>query len=494
MKFDEISIRKLFGTEAAEDEYPAQLKSYYFKTSVYNNIHNDLPLRIIVGHKGVGKSAAMQVSYLENLDKNQIAIWLRPDDIVSIGNDETPILQRIRDWKEGLLEIICHKVLENVNAKIVDSKDSFNRIPNTVKDATGKLLSYISDILQNKYGQYVNLSNAKKDVIKKYLNNNKIYVYVDDLDRGWDSTQIGIQRISALINAVRDMTTENQGLFVRISLRSDVYFLVRTSDESTDKIESNVIWYTWNQHQLLVMLAKRIQTFLNVNVNEKQLLSKPQFEIAKLYDPVFEADFNGRGKWSHVSTYKVLASMIRRRPRDLVKLCTLAARTANENNHNKIATDDWIDNFDYYSLERIQDTINEYRSELPSIERLIMGMKPSNRERHKINEEAFLYDTAGLLKKIEIIVGNNPFVFVNNKTATAEQLAGFLYKINFVNARKTVEGSARIDRKYFEDHKYLVNDFVDFGYKWEVHPAFRWALYPDAGDEIYNGLSIDNEM
>ena len=34
----------------------------------------------------------------------------------------------------------------------------------------------------------------------------------------------------------------------------------------------------------------------------------------------------------------------------------------------------------------------------------------------------------------------------------------------------------------------------DVGYSWEVHPAFRWALYPDAGNEIYNSLSLDNEI
>ena len=27
--------------------------------------------------------------------------------------------------------------------------------------------------------------------------------------------------------------------------------------------------------------------------------------------------------------------------------------------------------------------------------------------------------------------------------------------------------------------------FVDFGYDWEVHPAFRWALQPDNLDDIF---------
>lgn len=39
-----------------------------------------------------------------------------------------------------------------------------------------------------------------------------------------------------------------------------------------------------------------------------------------------------------------------------------------------------------------------------------------------------------------------------------------------------------IDRKYFEDNKYITSKNVDFGYDWEVHLAFRWALYPKTKD------------
>ncbi len=190
--------------------------------------------------------------------------------------------------------------------------------------------------------------------------------------------------------------------------------------------------------------------------------------------------------------YKVLASLIRRRPRDLVKLCTLAAKTAYQNGHYKITTDDLMDNFDYYSQERIQDTINEYRSELPEIERLLMGMKPSKRERRTSDE--FIYSSDNLFKKIEIIRGDKPFIFSKGTEATVDELGAFLYKINFLVARKKLVGSDHIDRKYFEDNKYLSNRFIDFGYQWEVHPAFRWALYPDASKDIYDSLYVDKEI
>ena len=79
------------------------------------------------------------------------------------------------------------------------------------------------------------------------------------------------------------------------------------------------------------------------------------------------------------------------------------------------------------------------------------------------------------------IMQNGKFYFANDKECTVEELIAFMYKINFINARKDAAGGF-IDRKYFEDNKYITSNSVDFGYDWEVHPAFRWALYPEAKD------------
>ena len=78
-------------------------------------------------------------------------------------------------------------------------------------------------------------------------------------------------------------------------------------------------------------------------------------------------------------------SLIRKRPRDLVKLCTLAARNAFEKNYNTIQTDNFKAIFEEYSHGRIQDTVNEFKSELLQIERLLLNMKPSKKELNSIN-------------------------------------------------------------------------------------------------------------
>src|SRR5262249_22851330 len=154
---------------------------------------------------------------------------------------------------------------------------------------------------------------------------------------------------------------------------------VRTSDESTDKVEGSVVWCTWTNHDILVVLIKRIETFFGRSADEAYLRKQRQRHIAYYLDNVFSQHFDGQGHWSNAPTYKVLMSLVRRRPRDLVKLCTAAGRMAAREKRERILTKHLESVFEDYSQGRIQDTINEYRSELPEVERLLVGMKPTKR-------------------------------------------------------------------------------------------------------------------
>ena len=86
-------------------------------------------------------------------------------------------------------------------------------------------------------------------------------------------------------------------------------------------------------------------------VDEKELMKTSQAEVAKSIYRVFVDRFQGHGKWDNIPTHRVLATLIRKRPRDLVKLCTLAAREAKDNDHLKIGTEDLDNVFDRYSSD-----------------------------------------------------------------------------------------------------------------------------------------------
>lgn len=482
LEFTDKTIQSLFGFEDAESESIDRLREYYFKKDTFNRVVSDLPIRILVGHKGTGKSALFKVAIAEERENGNLPILIKPDDIAELGKSDENFLLRIRQWKFGLTKIIGTKVLNELgmyDESIAGKLGLFGV----------KLISFVSDTVKA-LKDNVDLEPAQKKAAEYFLRTKKIIVYLDDLDRGWEGKKDDINRISALLNAIRDMSNDNPGLLFKVSLRSDVYYLVRTSDESTDKIEGSVVWYKWTNHEILVLLIKRILTYFGEVVDEEKLINTPQRYLCYNLDRVFEPKFYGKGKWEEVSTHRILMSLTRKRPRDLVKLCSLAAQKAYASGSNLIGSPHFQAIFEEYSQGRIQDTINEYKTELPQIEKLVFGMKPSKKERFA--SDGYIYSTSELQQKINNIKQQNNFAFTNGRAATAKDLAQFLYKINFLTARKKIE-EGTIQRKYFEENRYLSNSFVDFGYDWEVHPAFRWALQPDNLEDIFYNLTLSSE-
>lgn len=112
MDFTEENIRQLFGHEAAEDDNEQNLYSFYVKGSAYKTLKSSLPLFIIVGHKGTGKSALLKILETEERKAKNIPITIRPDDIFE--QTETDINKMILVWQEKLSRIIFDKLIENI--------------------------------------------------------------------------------------------------------------------------------------------------------------------------------------------------------------------------------------------------------------------------------------------------------------------------------------------------------------------------------------------
>lgn len=485
--FDEETIRSIFGHEAAEDETIDRLKAYYLKTNIYNSMKSKIPLLILVGHKGVGKSALLKVLATEDIGEDRIPITIQPNDISRLDISSTNFLEKIETWKDGLSTIIFNKLILSLNSLHVETLSNKNltswieRFSNLLVNIVGKKLS---DLQQDK----ISLSSSDFTILLKnaLFKEKQIVIYLDDLDRGWENTTNDVKNLSAMLNAVRDLSRDMQNLKFRVALRSDVYYAVRTSDETTDKIDGSVIWQSWTNHEILVMLVKRIETYFGRSVNEEYLLKQRQRDICHYLDSVFEKKFQGNGHWENAPIYRVLMSLIRKRPRDLVKLCTLAARKAFANNHNLILTNDLEGVFKNYSNDRLTDTSTEYKSELPQIQELMLKMKPSQKE--FASGAPCLFSREQLIKKLHDVLSMSNFVFKDGKKVTSRNLAAFLYKINFITARKTVNGE--IMRVYYDENQYIYNDFTDFGYWYEIHPAYRWALQPSTSQDMFMQIEL----
>lgn len=482
-QFDDETIQRLFGTDTAEDENPERLKEYFFKNKSYQNIRSNLPLRILVGHKGIGKSALLRMSHLEDIDKGILSLWIQPNDLILERSTQLTFLEKIAGYKKLISRAIYHKALENLGIQGGEA-------PTITLQNAGKQI--ISALVEKAIKATGADADKETDRIRKlFTKEQEIRVYIDDIDRGWKATQDDINNISALVNASRDLTNEDQRIKIRIGLRSDAYYLYRTSDESTDKVEGNVVRLSWTRHDVITVMALRVASYFGKNFEPSTLENMDQKELAKEIHPVIEHRFTvGKGHWAGAPIHIVLLSLNRNRPRDLIKLLTAAAREAYKNGNRVISSKDLENTFSDYSHGRITDLTLEFKSEVPEIESLLYNMKPSGKTQEK-KEKRWLYTSDELIKKIKNIRQSHNLTFRNGRPATDKAIAEFLYKIDFIIARDDDEhGQARWT--HFDQNRMLQSQFVDFGYKWEVHPAYRWALQPKSVREIMDQISLTN--
>ncbi len=237
----------------------------------------------------------------------------------------------------------------------------------------------------------VDVDAESNRIRRTFLNDKIVRVYIDDVDRGWSAADDDINNISALVNAARNLTNEDNRIQIRIGLRSDAYFLYRTSDESTDKIESNVVSLSWNRHDILTVMALRVATYLGNQIDPSLFERLSQKEIAREFHSIIDEKFTiGKGKWQNAPIHIVLLSLNRNRPRDLIKLLTEAEKKSYRREEGKISSASLESVFASYSNSRITDLTLEFKSEMSEVEKLLYNMAPSGK-RKNLREQRWLY-------------------------------------------------------------------------------------------------------
>lgn len=486
MKFTDSKIEELFGAEDAEGEPKERFKEYFVQNRAYELLTEDLPIRILVGHKGVGKSALLKRAFLDDEEQGRLAVFIQPSDIEALRSElpSDNINRVIEDWKKGIIKVIAKKSAERMGSDSADAimRDEYisttKKVANTVYDFLARLKPDIAE-------------NFQQTIFDNFASNRKIYVYIDDIDRGWKATPKDVLQISALLNAIRDLGNAENGIFVRIAIRTDVYFLVRTSDESMDKILRNIIWLTWNNHDILCLTSYRISKVLGLGFEYEEIHKWHQADISKnILGHIIDEKFQGEGHWGNRPIHNVLLALTRARPRDLILLLHGAAKNAYRNNHDKISTRDLEAAFPQYSADRLQDLINEFKSEMPKIKDVLLQFRPTKKKGGKLSG-TFLYHRDEIVLKIKNIKQHVSVLFTSGIAPNDVDILFFLYKIDFLQARKELEGG-KIERRNFDQGQFLINASTDFGFDMEVHPAYRWALQPTDMQDVINSIMLNS--
>ena len=124
-----------------------------------------------------------KVCFSEDMDRKSLSLWVRPDDHQDFKFDDTTDLNvLIRNWKTGLMDLISNKIFSFIG----DAPDP-NLSRNLAKAGgvfVNSLLAYFKEKLKGPLDPIV------KATLAKYVGMQSIFVYIDDLDRGWEGRPI----------------------------------------------------------------------------------------------------------------------------------------------------------------------------------------------------------------------------------------------------------------------------------------------------------------
>ncbi|CUM89326.1 P-loop ATPase, Sll1717 family [Coprococcus eutactus] len=336
----------LFGHEDAGKEDDSRLTSYYYKTIQYEDVMSGLNLQIITGEKGTGKSALLKMAYIESAERNFVPLWIRLDDLSELYSDilRSDNLYELKTlWKRAISKLVIMKLISHMTFVMGDDCQKAMTWAYNTGYAEKDFIAKSVKILKPMYDKYIKLdedseSCGEHHVLQRMINNKKIRLFFDDFDLDWKGKASDILKIKSLLLVLSDMTSDMGGLSARIALRTDVYEMIR-DEEFSDKFESSIIKCQWNNQEIMKTLAKRICTYFDETFDESITANKQtmQYNIAKYLNIVFVPRFDEQARaWTNAPTHKVIYSLIRRKPRDMVKLCQSVAEEAYKKRLNLI--------------------------------------------------------------------------------------------------------------------------------------------------------------
>lgn len=461
-------IQKIFGQDAAELESPERLKEFFVNIEEFDLLKEPQPISLVVGQKGVGKTALLRRAHQDDLENKTPAIILTGSEILKEAPDDSSVSNSIELYKtvversiiDHIIDILSDGALERLSVP-PDSQNLLARIASI----SAKVISQQNPMLSD---------NAEKALPWIFDKIDRFNVYIDDTDIEWDGSDASGRKISNLISACYRLAVQSKArVSFKISVRSDLFAFLKNDAEYIDKIQGGIIRFRWTNDEVFRVIAKRIAEYFDINYDENQKLSQDQL-FDEYYSKVFEPTYFGEGAWERADMRNVLLSFVRQRPRDLITLCQMAGKRA-AGKSEKIGTVHMNQTFEDYCIDKMDMTIKEFSSELPEIAFLLKEMRP--RAKSKDRKPRYRFSHAEMVARVKEISDRGALVFSHEKVkASPARLIEFMFRINFLVATRDQGGFT--DRRYF-DFADDIRDEIRLGqWGWEVHMAYRWAIKP----------------
>jgi hypothetical protein len=296
--------------------------------------------------------------------------------------------------------------------------------------------------------------------LRQVLASKKVFVFVDELDRGWDASEDARSFVAGLFQACVSINDLSPQLRVCMSLRQELYDSIPELYEDAQKYRDLLEVISWDEKNLLKLMANRIR----YNVNAVQ---QPEDDLE-----AWTAVFVDTLKYRQNKSFNYVVDRTLYRPREIIQFCAQVVELAQERSD--------VVPLDYgviseaetaYSEERAKDIAAEYRFQYPAL----MSVFEAFRGKVYTMEREDLETLCIALAVGEVAVDDEATTWVVD--ADPEKLIDILWTVGFLRARAVggIKGRRRSGSEYLGAYQ-VANLNLQTLTRFQVHPMFRAYL------------------
>ena len=445
-------------------------------------------LRLLVGNKGVGKSAIVEHMKKVFSSKNVPALLIRPDNI---AQHDLPTSEDIgalkRHYYEILLKTIGSQIGSQLKGLLTGSAAKLHNEARakglTEDDFIQKSLTLISGLAIPV--TKINGSQLAKDLsgmsspntLTKAINSQLLasgslfFLLIDDTDQlAAPDKPAHLNRIWALLLAVRRLCGECPALRAVITLRSGVWTRLTTESQGqrdqTDHMRGLVIPLNADDKLMSDIIRKRLQRAAD-DADKKRV---DPYSVFFFGDQMSLPSSKETRPWE---TFIIKSA--RERPRDAIQLIKNMIACAVTKRLDIIGSDEAAEAMKVYSSERVDDIANEFSVDCPTIREIINTFMDVDFE---VGFEALRQHLVTIPSSFSITMRG--VLLHPGVDDDGIAILSLLHETGFINPRIPDNTMSRGFRHIlFQDDPTfarVANWNGMQGTNWEIHPAFRTYL------------------
>ncbi|WP_402720634.1 P-loop ATPase, Sll1717 family [Janthinobacterium rivuli] len=493
----------LLGEQTAEHDGKLLL-SNFIETPEYRLLIETKDCTVIVGRRGTGKSAMFaKLSEFWGGQKGANVIRIAPEDFQTIifrgiFKPFNGLYSHIRStsrivWKYGLvMEMLSHL------SKHFKTKDKMSQFPTSLlnlkrwhsnpNDFFTKLsqiavpilksASSVEEMIANLH-QELTINELEKDLLALLNQTNlRFFILIDRMDEGYENDESGAAIVSGAIAVAAEINKKQEHVRAVIFQRDNILRAVKKFDpDYTRNIEGEVLPLHWDTYQLQNLVAKRLNSVFNLNIENTQ----------KIWDRCSANEGAGR-ELQGGDGFKKCLQFTLYRPRDLLSLLNQSFFNAGREGRNTIVLKDVEKTAKTISGNRLDDLKKEYSSIFPALPSAVSAFEHGSPELTYSESLELLDQVPGLLGAI----GASQAAEQDFAILKSDGVLRALYSVGFIGTHDENSNTFTFCHDGRQpDREFTIQDRI------LVHPCYwialnltRNALAPDEAEQINDEYEI----